>query len=83
MGIEKYLVAPNTFEQYYDIFLQNSFEGEKYKITPVSGESLTGILTAGASINPMGPNASFDFRSEDGNTYRLPFSELRNATPLK
>ena len=79
MGIEKYRITPTPLERYYDVFLQNFFKRAKYIITLRTGESLTGIPTVGSFINPMDPNASFQFDCDDGNSYRIPFSELTDV----
>lgn len=82
MGIEKYRITPTPIEKYYDIFLQNFFKGAKYKIILRTGESLTGIPTVGSFINPTDSNASFHFDCDDGNPYRIPFSELKDVSQL-
>jgi hypothetical protein len=82
MGLEKYRITPTPFDRYYDVFLQNSFQGRRFRITLVNGDSVAGVPTASSIANPVDPSVSFYVRLDDGQTYRIPFSELQEATPL-
>jgi len=82
MGLEKYRITPTQFDRYYDVFLQNTFQGRRFRITLVSGDLFAGVPTAGSIANPTDPNVSFYVRLDDGQTYRIPFSELQEATPV-
>jgi len=79
MGLEKYRITPTSFERYYDVFLTNAFQGRRFRLTLVSGESVEGVPTAGSIVNPADPNVSFVLRQDDGSVYRVPFAELREA----
>lgn len=82
MGLEKYRITPTPFDRYYDVFLQNSFQGRRFRITLVSGDSVDGVPTVGSIANPMDLNVSFYLRLDNGQAYRIPFSDLQEATPL-
>ena len=79
MGLERYRITPTSFDRYYDIFLQNSFRGRRFRITLVSGDSVEGVPTAGSIANPTDPNVSFFLRLDDGRSYRIPFTDLQEA----
>lgn len=83
MGIDMYKVAPTAFERYYDAFLQNSFRGRRFKIVLKSGESSVGVPTSGSIANPLDPNVSFSFKTDDGGMYRIPFVDLKEATVVE
>jgi len=81
MGIEQYrIVQPSAFDKYYDVFLQNSLSQQRYRITLSDDQSYIGIPTCGSFVNPIDPNVSFSFLNNDGSEYRIPFSELKQAT---
>ena len=79
MGIDQYRVSRDAFTMFYDKFLQNNFAQRKYRITLTEGDILIGVPTAGSIIDPQDPNASFAFRSEDDQHYRIPFRVLADA----
>ena len=79
MGLEKYRITPTSFDRYYDIFLQNSFRGRRFRITLVNGDSVEGVPTAGSIANPTDPKVSFFLRVDDGRSYQIPFADLSEA----
>jgi hypothetical protein len=79
MGLDRYKVSPNAFERFYDVFLQNSMRGRRYKIELESGDTAVGVPTSGSIANPLDPSVSFAFRTDDGNVYRIPFAHLKDA----
>ena len=80
MGLDRYKVSPNAFERFYDAFLQNSMRGRRYQIVLESGDTAVGVPTSGSIANPLDPNVSLAFRTDDGNVYRIPFAHLKDAT---
>ena len=79
MTIDKYRVNPSAFQRYDDTFLQNSFKGHRFKIVLDSGDAPIGVPTSGSLVNPLDPNVSFTFKTDDGAVYRIPFAHLREA----
>jgi hypothetical protein len=82
MGLEKYRITPTLLNRYYDVFLQNSVHSRRFRITLISGDSVSGVPTAGSLASPTDPHVSFYLRLDDGGAYRIPFSELKEAMPL-
>lgn len=82
VSFERYRIEGSAFERYYDVFLQNMMRGRRFRITLVGGEQAVGVPTAGSIINPLDPNASFMFRSDSGQHFRIPFAALSDASPV-
>lgn len=72
---------PSAFERYYDVFLQNSLRGRRYRITLGSGESLEGVPMSSSIADPRDPKVSFLFKADNERTYQIPFSFLQTADP--
>ena len=80
MGLDKFEVKISSFERYYNLFLQNSLQGKKFKIKLVGEKNWhIGIPSAGSFVNPRDlDGTNFTFVSE-GNTYQIPFRNLAEA----
>lgn len=71
------------FNQYYNEFLQNFLKGYQYRLTFKSGEGADGVPTCGSMVDPFNPAVSFFFKTSDGKTYKIPFSELSSAKRIE
>lgn len=81
MSLDRFRVSLSAFENYYHLFLQNSFRLRRYRIVLRDGEQAEGVPTSGSIVDPRDPNVSFNFRADSG-FYRIPFSELEFAEEL-
>lgn len=79
MNLDKYRIkAPTSFDRYYYMFLHNSGKQKNYKIDFDDYTSYIGIPTCDANVSTV--NVSFYFKMPDGSAYKIPFSELKQAT---
>ena len=82
MGFDRYEKKPSSFDLYYDAFLQNSMQGRTFRIQLQDGSSAEVVPTTGSLINANDLEATeFSFKL-NGLLYRVPFRDLKSATPL-
>ncbi|MFP2907448.1 hypothetical protein ACLESD_20840 [Pyxidicoccus sp. 3LFB2] len=71
-----------SFNRFYDLFLQNTLKGQRFRIQLSSGSVMEGVPTAGSIASPLDPNVAFSFHASDGQSYLIPFRDLVNANTL-
>ena len=67
---------------YYNLFLQNSTQGDRYCIKLEDGKTLEGVPTAGSMLDPNDPDAVFFIQFDDSTQETLYWRDFVGAEKI-